>query len=195
MYKPVVAIIRGFLKVAYGIKAIGLENIPESGGAIVAANHVSFVDPLAVVSVVRRPIHFMAKAELFKYPVIRHLFYSVHAFPVKRGMADRAAIRTGIDIITNGNLLGIFPEGTRSKSSDLLPIQGGAALLSFKTGAPVIPVVVKGVTKLRFRQEITVIIGTPLQFGGPQRASKEDIAEASSRISEQFTYLLGRNIG
>ncbi len=181
------------VRVLFGLRAEGLENIPE-GGAVIAAAHSSFVDPVAVAGVVRRPIHFMAKAELFKYPVLRWILPRGHVFPVRRGLADRNAIRHAISVVTDGHLLGIFPEGTRSKSGEVQPLQGGAVMIAIKAGVPVVPVVVVGVKPLRLRRSVEVRIGKPIAFGEARRAGKEEISAAGEQISQQFTALLRRNL-
>ncbi len=194
MYKLLIAILRFFVRLLWGLEVEGLENIPEEGGAVVAANHTMWFDPFAVAIALKRPIHFMAKAELFENPVVRWVLIKIYAFPVKRGLADRDAIREAQDLVSSGHLLGIFPEGTRNKGEDdLLPLQGGAALISLKTGVPVVPVIIRGVNPVRFRKPIKVSIGNPVDLGGPKRTNKHEVAQASGMISEEFSALLRRN--
>ena len=192
MYRFFSQLIALLIRIIFGLKVTGVDNVP-SGGAIIASTHSSLLDPVAVAGVISRPIHFMAKAELFTYPVFRWLLPRVHAFPVKRGLADRNAIRTGLQVVNDGNLLGIFPEGTRNKTDDVQPLQGGAAMIAIKAGVPVVPVAVVGVKNLRFRQAIEVRIGHPIDFGEARRADRDEIAAASAKISGEFTALLGRN--
>lgn len=194
MYKLARNTVRVPLKLLYGLRVFGEENVPATGGAVLASTHVSYIDPVAVACAIQRPIHFMAKAELFRYPIIGGLFHRVNAFPVRRGMADRSAIRTGIEVVQAGNLLGIFPEGTRARGEELLPIQGGAAMIAMKTGVPVIPIAVRGVKELKLRHPVEVIIGSPLDFSGPRKVSKPELVEASEEISQQFTALLRRKL-
>lgn len=194
MYKAIVGIVRFFIKLFCGLEVHGLENIPARGGAIIAANHTTWFDPVAIAISVGRPVHFMAKVELFRNPLFSWFFTRVYAFPVKRGAADRDAIRTAQRRVLEGHLLGIFPEGTRNLSKEkLLPLQGGAALIALKTGVPVIPTVTFGANPVRWRQKIKVVIGEPIDLGGPRRANKPAVAEASSVISRQFSTLLRRN--
>ncbi len=195
MYTAIVAIAKFFIKLFWGLEIKGLENIPPQGGAIIAANHTTWFDPIAIAIALDRPVHFMAKAELFKNPVLRWFFTRVHAFPVRRGVGDRDAIRIAQKRVLGGHLLGIFPEGTRNQGEgDLLPLQGGAALIALKTGVPVIPVVTHGVNPMQWRKKICVIVGEPIDFGGPRRANKPAVAKASNAISTQFSTLLRRNI-
>lgn len=188
-------IIRDFLgiiiRLVFGIKIVGAENIPQIGSAVIASNHVSIVDPVAVAVGIRRPIHFMAKDELFSNSFTSWFFHKVNAFPVKRGVPDRSAIRTALQRLRGGHLLGIFPEGTRNKQeNELLELQSGASLLAIKTSSPIIPVVVKGTSKLRFRKKIEVIIGKPLNVKEGQKASKEELDNVNKMILDEFTLLL-----
>lgn len=194
MYKALVAIIRFVVKLFWGFEINGAENIPEKGGAIVAANHVTWFDPLLVGAAITQPIHFMGKAELFTNPILGRILPKLHVFPIKRGGADRGAIRQAQKVVTGGSLLGIFPEGTRNRGdNELLPLQGGTAFIALKTGVPVIPVVVKGVKPLRFRRAIKVTIGKPIHLGRPQRTNKQEVERASNLISSQFSELISRN--
>ena|SRR5690554_398413 len=194
MYRFFVAVIRVLIRILWGIEVEGVDNIPHGSGAIVAGNHTTWFDPVAIAVAIPRPVHFMGKAELFKVPILGWLFSRAHVFPVRRGLADRQAIRTAQERVTQGHLVGMFPEGTRNKEGDdLHPLQGGAALISIKTGAPVIPVVVPRVRLARLRTPIQVRIGEPIDLGGPKRASKSDITTGNAAISAQFRWLLGRN--
>lgn len=194
MYKLLVTIVRFFVKLFWGLEVEGKENIPKQGGAVVAGNHTTWFDPVAMAIALDRPVHFMGKAELFKIPVFRLILKQLHVFPVKRGLADREAIREAQNRVISGELLGIFPEGTRNKTSEeLLPLQGGAALIAIKTGVPVFPVVITGVNPFRFRKPIQVKIGDPIDLKGPKRANKQEVAHGSEIIAEQFSKLIRRN--
>ncbi len=194
MYRVAVRVVRFLIKLFWGLEVDGLDNIPARGGAIIVANHNTWFDPVAIAAASARPVHFMAKVELFKNPLLRWFFTKVYAFPIKRGAADRQAIRTAQKRVADGHLLGIFPEGTRNVSKqELLPFQGGAALIALKTGVPVIPAITLGANPLRWRRKIKVVIGEPIDLGGPTRANKPAVAEASSVISGQFSALLRRN--
>lgn len=194
MYWTLVYAIKFLIIVIFGIDIEGLENIPKEGGAIIAGNHTTWFDPFPIAVALKRPIHFMAKIELFEIPVIGWILPRVNVFPVKRGLADRDAIRIAQERVKGGNLLGIFPEGTRNKNKDeVLPLQGGASLISLKTGVPIVPCVVTNIHPLRFRKRVKVAFGPPIDLKGPRRANKEAIEEANELISAQFTSLLRRN--
>lgn len=189
MYRFFWPIVNVIIKLIFNYQVIGANHIPAEGAAVLVANHISMFDPVAIALASKRPIHFMAKAELFDNAFLRWLFTKLHAFPVKRGEADRQAIRTALEVLHGGELLGIFPEGTRNKEEDLLPIHNGAALLALKTESPLIPIVVKGTKKLRFRQQIIVNIGEPIIPLASDRASKETLNQISNQIFTQLTHL------
>lgn len=190
MYNVLRAVCRWLVIVLFGLEVEGDENIPASGGAIIASNHVSWLDPVVVIVGVARPIHYMAKEELFRGRLLTAFFRRLHAFPVRRGLADRGAIREALGILSDGALLGIFPEGTRSRSDEPLPLQRGTAFLACKAGVPVIPIVVVNTNHLRLRRPLRLRIGPALGFETQGKVSKTDIYEANSRISRQFYDLL-----
>ncbi|MBC7075771.1 MAG: 1-acyl-sn-glycerol-3-phosphate acyltransferase [Syntrophomonadaceae bacterium] len=138
--------LRGILKFIFfflGLKSEGIHNIPKKGPVIIASNHVSNWDPIVVALVVHRPVYFMAKEELFRNMLSAKFFSKLHAFPVKRGVADRKAIKCAIDLLKQGKLVGIFPEGRRSKEA-VIQAQAGVAMIALKSKAPVIPVACLG---------------------------------------------------
>ncbi len=129
----------------YRTRFEGAERIPE-GGAILAPNHVSYLDPVLVWCGTPRPTHFMAKAELWDVPVVGWALPRLWAFPVRRGEADRTAIATATERLSAGELVGIFPEGTRQRggSDDLGEANEGVAFIAMRAGVPVVPVGIAG---------------------------------------------------
>lgn len=188
MYRVLRLIALILFNICFRIKIVGLENIPDRAGILVA-NHVSMLDPVMLGIAVKRPVHFMAKAELFKNRLSAWFFGQLHAFPVHRGTADTSAIRTALQILRDNKLLGIFPEGTRNKGEELLPFHSGAAMLAQRTQSPIVPVLIRGTEKLRFRQKIEVLVGRPIQPKEGKKATKEELAEINNLIFEQFTRL------
>lgn len=127
-----------------GISSVGEENIPKTGGLLVAPNHVSNFDPPAVACGTRvRPLRFMAKEELFKGP-FGALISSLGAFPVKRGEGDTEAIRKSLEMLEAGDALLVFPEGSRGDGKTLGSINRGVAMMAKRTGVPVLPVGIIG---------------------------------------------------
>lgn len=147
-----------------GWKVQGAENLPMQGPVILAINHVSIWDPLVAACGVPRHVSFMAKEELFSIPVLGMIFSKLGAFPVKRGQGDMNAIRQSLAILKQGRVLGLFPEGTRSKTGEIQKGLPGMVLLMEKSQASVVPVKVYGTTNLLTKGwgKIGVVVGKPL---------------------------------
>lgn len=143
----------------------GVENIPKNGGVIIAANHISLWDPPVVGSALPRKLHFMAKEELFSNQILRWIITKLGAFPVRRGTADRTAIRKAIAILQEGGMLGLFPEGTRSKDGKLGQAESGLAMIAIRAGVPIVPAAIIGTNKVfqaPFFPRFRVIFGEPI---------------------------------
>ena len=193
LYRVVVTIIRPFVRILYRLKVIGLENIPEKNGVIICPNHTSNADPVVLAVSLKRQIYFMAKAELFKNKILRKLFKMVGAFPVERGKRDSSAIDNAEKILKNGEQLGLFIEGTRSKTDDFLRPKTGCAMIAYKTGATIIPICITGTSehKLKIFKKNVVSIGKPItmnQLNIPEGTGKE-FREASRFIMESIKKL------
>lgn len=133
-------------KICYRLKRSGGENIPESGAAILICNHIHMMDAACVLIQSKRPVHFMAKKELFENRLLAWTLGKIGAFPISRGEADVSGIRTAMKILRDGELLCIFPEGTRNKErrDPLLPLQEGVAMLALRCGVDVVPSWIEG---------------------------------------------------
>ncbi len=151
-----------YLKIFFRFKVYGKENVPETGNIIICANHSSNNDTLMLAMATKREIHFMAKEELFRNPILRWVFTKAHAIRVNRDGNDSLAIRSAIRVLNSGEVLGIFPQGTRDKGGIHKPdsFKSGVATLSVKTCSPVIPVFISEEYKL-FRRS-SVYVGSPL---------------------------------
>ncbi len=170
----------------------GRENLPVSGPLIICSNHISWWDPPLVGCVAwPRHVHFMAKEELFRLPVLGLIFRMVKAFPVKRDSADRKAIKKALDVLRNEEILGLFPEGTRSRTAELLPPQPGVGLITHKSGAAVVPVAIIG-PYVPFKP-IRVRIGKPLDFSEyyEKKAKAELLEKIAGTIMEEIDLLRG----
>lgn len=164
LYKVLRAIFR-FIYIFLGFKVEGLEHLPDEGAVIIAANHVSNWDPIMVAMAINRPVHFMGKAELFNHKILGKLLTALNAFQVKRGSADRHAIRHALRILEEGKVLGIFPEGTRNNNGLAIKAQSGMAFLALKSGAVIIPVACIGTDRnfpLGWISPLQVRIGEPV---------------------------------
>ena len=139
-YKFAVPLIKAFANAQFKLNCIGQENIPkEKKRLIIACNHISFADPAVIISFFPYSIHFIAKSELFENPVTAFFVSNLNAFPVRRGLSDRNAIKYACDILNQDKILGIFPEGRRVRSA--VPEKGkkGVAFIARRTGADVLP--------------------------------------------------------
>lgn len=187
-YKSLRLLCRIILAVLRRWEVRGVENLPAGGGLVLVANHVSYWDPVVVGCAFNRKVHFMAKSELFTIPLLGPVIRVLGAFPVRRDKSDRNAIRTAVKLLEEGNVVGVFPEGTRSQTGELLKPHLGAAMLAFKAGVPMLPVAVSG-TRGVFGK-VTVHFGRPLFSQGGSRSARADLENASDRVMEQIATLL-----
>ena len=123
----------------YDVEYIGAENQPQKGGYILCSNHRKAIDPLIIAQKIRQPIRFMSKAELFQNKFVGKILLSLGAFPVDRGKGDMGAIDEAIQSVKDGYVLGIFPEGTRSKTDELLRFKSGAVVIASQSGGDLLP--------------------------------------------------------
>lgn len=178
-YHIVRAICNGLLSLFYSIKFIGKENIPSNGqGCLIICNHQSYLDPPLLGLRLRKVcIGFMAKKSLFDVPLLGLIIRNLGAFPVDRGRNSTMAIDNAIEKVKQGHLVALFPEGTRSKTGELLPHKSGAAVIVAATGADVLPVSIRFKNnRRRFRTRITV------RYGKLIKNEKIGITKASSRV-------------
>ncbi|MFH1023123.1 MAG: lysophospholipid acyltransferase family protein [Planctomycetota bacterium] len=166
----------------FRIRAFGVRNIPRTGGAIIASNHQSYLDPMILGSGLARRIYYMARGTLFHPPLISWYLHSVGAFPVRPGEGDREAFRNALGILAAGRVLVIFPEGHRSRDGNLLPMKSGVEVIAERAGVPVIPAWIHGAGKawpkgrVFFRMRpVRVVYGPPIPVAG--RARGEALAE------------------
>ncbi len=163
----------------------GRENILETGPVILVANHMTFAEPCIAVLLLARESRFAAKEGFFKHPVIRWVMTSYGTFPVYQGKADRETLRKMEGYLAQGLVLGIFPEGTRSKNDALIPALNGAALIAHRTGAPILPLGIHGTEKMRGktwyfkRPVITIRFGKPFHL---QKKNGKPDREADTRL-------------
>lgn len=176
-----------YLSTLYKVKIIGKENIPKDKGVLLCCNHIHLLDPTLLGSFIDRPIYFMAKAELFEMPVLKWIIPRLHAFPVKRGMSDKQALRQGIKIIKENNILGIFPEGTRSRSGKLQKGLAGVGFFALKTNAKVVPCAIIG--PYNIFSTLKVVYGKPLDFE-KLREEKVSSEEATNYIMDAIGVLI-----
>jgi len=185
LYRIGRALFRFIFTVFFRMRAIGMENVPKDGAVVLCGNHTSFLDPPLLGTPLRRKVHFMAKAELFEIPVLGTIISKVGAFPVKRGGVSRESIRLAVQLLRDGNMLGVFPEGSRSNAGGMG--KKGAASLALKAGAAVVPVAIVGTYSL-FRR-MTIVYGAPLDLSAYAGASSEDLELATEAIMKEIRRL------
>lgn len=185
-------ILKIFFMVLFRPKIIGAENIPAEGAFILSANHVSNWDPPFMGTFAGRVVSYMAKEELFKNPIFSAIIRKLHAFPVKRESADKAAIKTAVKILKGGGCLGLFPEGTRSKTGKLGKAESGVSLIAAMTKAPIVPAAIVNTEKI-FSAEVkfprlALVFGTPIQFSGSTK-DKDALANFAQEIMAEIAKL------
>ncbi|HEX3010788.1 MAG TPA: lysophospholipid acyltransferase family protein [Syntrophomonadaceae bacterium] len=186
-----------FLFYCLGLKTEGVQNLPATGPVIIAANHVSNWDPIVVGISFRRPIHFMAKNELFVNPFLGKLLTKLNAFPIKRGTADRGAIRKALQILEEGEILGIFPEGERKRDGKDTTVHAGIAMLALKSGAPILPVACIGSGRnlpLGWFNPLIVRVGEPIILSEyqDQKVNSANMEKISIKIMCEINTLLSK---
>ncbi|MBR7795539.1 1-acyl-sn-glycerol-3-phosphate acyltransferase [Agaribacter marinus] len=174
----------------YRIKVTGKENVPKEGPVIICSNHISNLDPPVVGITSPRDIHFMAKEELFEKPFLGKLLLGIQAFPVRRGMSDRNALRNGLGILSKGRTLGLFPEGTRSKTGKLGEPLAGAGFFALRSKAVIVPCAIVGTYKPFHK--LQVIYGEPVRME-ELRIKKASAQEAANAIMEEISILIEKN--
>lgn len=179
-------------KIFLRLEVHGAENIPKTGPLVIASNHLSLLDPPVIGVAAPRKVHFMAKRELF-VPVLGYIYKTLGAFPVNRGGADRAAIKHGIEILQSGEVLAIFPEGTRSKTGQLGKLEPGALMMAGKTSAVIVPTAVRGTDIKRCGRlwpKVVVKFGTPVPFP-PVGLNKEVLQDLTDKLTADIKALQG----
>lgn len=166
----------------------GLSNLPAQGGLVLVSNHASYWDPVIVGCAINRRINYMAKAELFSIPLLNIFIKAVGTFPVKRNQADRTAIRTALKLLEEGQIVGVFPEGKRNNTDELLAPHLGAAMLALKADVPILPVAILGARGV-FRK-VRVNIGMPMLYRTNKKAARADMEEISDNVMDQIAKLL-----
>ena len=194
LYKTLVFILKPIFKLIYRLKITGLDNIPKNDKAILCPNHTSNADPILLATSLNRQVFFMSKKELFKNKLLEKFFKSLGAFPVNRGTGDTSALDKSKEILNSGNLLGLFIEGTRSKSGEFLRPKTGAAMISYETKSNVIPIYIRCIDggKIRPFKKNVLVIGKPLSSDDldlNDTPSSKSFRNASRYIMDQIKKL------
>jgi 1-acyl-sn-glycerol-3-phosphate acyltransferase len=201
-YRFILWLMRIFFLLYFRFWVEGRENIPRTGGAVIAANHASYLDPPAVGIAMPRKLNFMAKEELFRIPFLGYMIKGLGAFPVRRATGDRAALNRALQLLADGQLMGIFPQGRRASNRELA-LRGGAVFLASKAQVPLIPVAVLGSDrawgmgrKFPLPKRVRVVIGKPIRVP-PFEANRrqEQMAQANALLSDALRELLQQDKG
>lgn len=172
MYKFLTGLTRIMFRIFYRVEVKGEIKLPDECGYMICSNHIHMFDPILIADFTKRPISFMSKKELIDMPVIGWILTKCHAFPVDREKGDIAAIKTAINILKEGNVMAMFPEGTRHKDGNFHDLKKGAAMIAIKAGVPIVPMRI--VTTYKFFTKITLNIGEPIYYDGK---NKDELTE------------------
>ncbi|MDP4093137.1 MAG: lysophospholipid acyltransferase family protein [Bacillota bacterium] len=185
-------LIRFVFKIIYRVEVINREAVPAKGAVVLCSNHVRMLDMFFIGFKIPRLIHYMAKAELFRIPVINLIIKYFGTFPVKRGTADIEAIKTAIQLVREGHIVGTFPEGHRSKGkkNKILKAKPGAAMIAVKGNVPVLPVALQG--DYRLFSKVRVVFGEPyyLSTDSTKKYTSAELSEMSANIMKKVYSLM-----
>ena len=195
-YMTMHRLLAGFFRCGLRVHITGAENVPTEGGAVVCINHVAFWDVITVACVFKRQPRFIAKKELFGIPILSSLIRALGAYPVDRSGADVGAIKKSIELASGGELVSVFPQGTRQggKNPADTAIKNGAGMIVYRAGVPAIPVCIK-MKKMKYSlfRRVDVIVGKPIEYGdfGFADGGSGEYAAASARIFSDICRLGG----
>lgn len=177
----------------YRLRFEGLEHVPEGRGFILCSNHISMFDPILVAVKIKPQCFFMAKEELFHNKFVAALIRKLGAFPVSRGKGDTAAIDRAVEIVKNGQVLAIFPEGHRSRDGKLLKLKSGAVVVASQTGGEILPCIIKKGKRGLVRRSLTVRYGKVIsagELGITEAHAPSEIRGGNRVLTERLTGLL-----
>ena len=173
-YKSIKKLLTMPMKLVFNAKVTGLENLPDKP-YILAGNHRNMFDVVILITNIDDEIHFMAKKELFKLRILKNIFSKMGAFPVDRNGNDIKAIKESFRILKSGEVLGIFPEGTRNKTDNvLLPFKEGVSSIASKTKVPIVPFGIGGEFK---RNKLRLNIGEPIDINKIEKEKQKEYLE------------------
>lgn len=186
LYKILRFILGIICKSIFRINVEGLDNVPKEGRFVLCSNHINILDPIILAIVIRRPIVFMAKKELFENKLLGKLIKGVGGFPVDREGSSLSSMKTSLRTLRNEKILGIFPEGTRVKEVNLDNVKAGVGLISIKGKSPVVPVHIESTYK--FLSKVNVSIKKPMCFIDlyDKKLSTDDYKEVSKDIMKSI---------
>lgn len=169
----------------FGTKVYGIENIPMTGAGILAPNHSSNWDPVLIGGMIPRMAYFIAKEELFHNYFLGKICRALGAFPLQRGHVDRQAMKQAFTVLRRGDLLAIFPEGTRVRGNRIGRFHNGMASLALRIGVPIIPVTIIGSENPRQNGGPIIVVSPPIKVE-KQEADKEKIKEINNLVKKEM---------
>lgn len=189
LYRIAKGILKPIFNILYNVQVEGRENLPKQGPLIICANHTSAIDPIILgVNMPYKKIYSMAKAELFNNKLIGWLMYKLGVFPVKRGEADLKSIKTSLKLLKDGQIMGIFPEGTRNKTGEV-KAEPGVAMIAVKAQAPVLPVAIISNYKLFKGTMVKIGKAIDMEKYYGQKLQNEDYHNISLDIMRQINQM------
>ncbi len=194
-------LMRCLLALTGGVRIVGRQHVPRTGGVIIAPNHISHIDAVLAGVSVPRGAYFLGTSELFEAPIIGTLARWIRGYPIRQDSPDRAALRKTEKLLKAGEAVVIFPEGHESVDGTLQPIQGGAAMIALRAGVPVVPAAIRGTNKMmaartarlrRAPSPAVMLFGEPI---GPEELSggltgKRAVQHASEVMSARIQALM-----
>lgn len=183
-YRVIRAIVGAFCRVVYPTRVIGVENIPAEGPVLLCSNHISMLDPVLLICSIRRQVSFLAKKELFSTGLTNWFFRALGMVPVDRGASDIQALRVSLEVLNNGGVLGIFPQGHRHRQDECREIQNGAAMLALRSKAQVVAAHVSA--PMRAFRRTVIRISEPIDLSDVARGNSQSIQATSKRIASNI---------
>ena len=193
-------ILAAFFKLFFRVVAHGAWRIPKEGGMILASNHQSYIDPPGIGTFVkRRRVRFMAREKVFSVLILKQVILWLGAFPIKRGKFDLTGMNIMINLLKEGEVVAMFPEGTRSHTGELLPIQAGIGIIAHRAKVPIIPVYIDGFYNAwprhnflpKLFKKLKLVYGYPIHFDElyKQKASGKIYRKIASIVEENIKKL------
>lgn len=201
IYWPARALMTGIAFLVARIEVVGRERVPRQGALILASNHLNNADPPVLTIIFPRRLAFMAKHEALRWPIVGLLMRLAGAFPVRRFEADIGALRQASRVLHEGEVLAMFPEGTRSKEGGLGSAYPGTAFVALRTGTPILPIGITGTETINFpkvlfdavrlrRARVRVVIGDPFFLPPVSRITAEEVIHCTDVIMDRIASLL-----
>lgn len=179
------------------IRVEGLHHVPRTGPAILVSNHISITDPAVMIGYIPRHVHFIIKSELLEHPIFKVILPPGKPIPIQRGSADRVALRLAESYLRDGEVIGIYPEGTRNRGGATREAHAGVVFLAQRTGVPITPVAIsgtEGVFSERFpwyrRARVRLTIGEPFLLTDLYTGTRPDRDEIARLIMARVAALL-----